>query len=49
MLEDAARYVGLVKPWRPARPHWDLAAELLLRAAQTQKESDIERATGIML
>jgi hypothetical protein len=33
-LEDAARFVGLMKPWRQARPHWDFAAELLLKAAQ---------------
>jgi hypothetical protein len=38
-LEDAARFVGLVKPWRPAPPHWDFAAELLLRAAQIREES----------
>jgi hypothetical protein len=27
-LEDAARFVGLMKPWRQVRPHWDFAAEL---------------------
>ena len=45
-LEDAARFVGLMKPWRQARPHWDFAAELLLKAAQTKEESDIEMATA---
>jgi hypothetical protein len=30
-LEDAARFVGLVRPWRQARPHWEDAAELLKR------------------
>jgi hypothetical protein len=34
-----------MKPWRQARAHWDFAAELLLKAAQTRKESDIEIAT----
>jgi hypothetical protein len=47
-LEDAARFVGLMKPWRQARPHWDFAAELLLTAAETREESDIEMATAQM-
>ena len=47
-LEDAARFVGLMRPWRQARPHWDFAAELLLKAAQTREESDIEMATAQM-
>jgi hypothetical protein len=29
-------------------PHWDYAAELLLKAAQTRKKSDIEAATAQM-
>jgi len=45
-LEDAARFVGLMKPWRQVRPHWDFAAELLLKAAETRKESDIDMATA---
>ena len=47
-LEDAARFVGLMKPWRQARPHWDFAAELLLKAAETRDESDVEMATAQM-
>jgi hypothetical protein len=47
-LEDAARFVGLMKSWRQSRPHWDFAAELLLRAAQTREEEDIEDATAQM-
>jgi hypothetical protein len=35
-LADAARFVGLMRPWRQARPHWNFAAELLLKAAQTR-------------
>jgi hypothetical protein len=31
-----------------ARPHWDFAAELLLKATQTKEESDIEMATAQM-
>jgi hypothetical protein len=48
MCEDAARFVGLMRRWRQARPHWDFAAELLLKAAQTRKKSDIEMATAQM-
>ena len=47
-LEDAARFVGLMRPWRQSRPHWDFAAELLLKAAQTNEESDIAMATAQM-
>jgi hypothetical protein len=47
-LGDAARFVGLMKPWRQSRPHWDFAAELLLRAAQTRAEDDIETAPAQM-
>ena len=47
-LEDAARFVGLMRPCHQARPHWDFAAELTLKAAQTGEESDIEMATAQM-
>jgi hypothetical protein len=47
-IEDAARFVGLMKPWRQSRPHWDFAAELLLRAAQTKEADDIEAANAQM-
>ena len=47
-LADTARFVGLMKPWRQVRPHWDFAAELLLKAAETWKESDIDMATAQM-
>jgi hypothetical protein len=47
-LEDAARFVALLRPFRQARPHWDFAAELLLKAAETGEESDIEMATAQM-
>jgi hypothetical protein len=36
-LEDAARFVGLLRTWRQARPHWDFAAELLLKARGDRK------------
>ena len=42
-LEDAARSVGLMKPWRQTRLHWDYAAELLLKGAKTREEGDIGR------
>ena len=47
-LEDAARFIGHMKPWRQARPHWDFAAELLLKAAETGKRRDVEAATSQM-
>jgi hypothetical protein len=47
-IEDAARFVGLMKPWRQARPHWDFAAELLLKAAETGKRKDVKAATAQM-
>jgi hypothetical protein len=47
-LEDAARFVGLLRSWRQGRPHWDFAAELLLRAAETGKRRDVEAATAQM-
>jgi hypothetical protein len=47
-LQDAARFIGQMKPWRQARPHWDFAAELLLKAAETGEESDIEMAAAQM-
>ena len=25
-LEDAARFMGHMQPWKQARPHWDYAA-----------------------
>ena len=37
-----------MKPFRQARPHWDFAAELLLKAAATREEEDIEAATAQM-
>jgi hypothetical protein len=45
-LEDAARFMGHMRPWRQARPHWEYAAELLLVAATTGQEADIDRATA---
>jgi hypothetical protein len=47
-LEDAARFVGLLRSWRQGRPHWDFAAELLLKAAETGKRRDVEAATAQM-
>ena len=45
-LEDASRFVALLRSWRQARPHWDFAAEPLLRAAETGKRRDVEAATA---
>ena len=34
--------------FRQARPHWNFAAELLLKAAETGKRRDVEAATAQM-
>jgi len=47
-LQDPARFIGQMKPWRQARPYWDFAAELLLKTAETREEDDIEAATAQM-
>ena len=36
-LEDAARFMGEMRAFRQAWPHWDYAAELVLVAATTGK------------
>jgi hypothetical protein len=48
MLADAARFVALLRPLRQARPHWDFAPELLLKAAEAGKRRDAEAATAQM-
>ena len=40
-LEDAARFVGLMRPWRQAWPHWDYATELVLIAAATGEQGHV--------
>ena len=47
-LEDAARFMGKMQPFRQRWPHRDYAAELVLIAATTGEEADIERATAQM-
>ena len=47
-LGDAAKFVGAMSARRKARPHWKYAVELLLKAAETRKISDIEAATSQM-
>jgi hypothetical protein len=39
-IEDAALFLGKMKPWRQARPHWDFG--------RVRRESDIEMATAQM-
>jgi hypothetical protein len=47
-LDDAAKLIGAMTTWRKARPHWKYAVELLLKAADTGKITDIEAATAQM-
>jgi hypothetical protein len=44
-LEDAARFIGLMKPWRQARPYWDRCAGEILKAAKAGTHSDIVEVT----
>lgn len=44
-LEDAARFISLMEPWRQARPYWDRCAGEILKAAKTGKRSDIVEVT----
>jgi hypothetical protein len=37
--------MGHMRPWRQARPTWDYAAELILKAAISGRRADIEAAT----
>ena len=37
-----------MRPFTQAWPHWEYAAELVLIAAATGEEADIERATAQM-
>ena len=36
--------MGHMHRWRPARPHWDRAAELILKAAKTGRRADVDAA-----
>jgi len=47
-LEDAACFMGKMRPFWQRGPHWHYAAELVLIAATTGEEADIERATAQM-
>ena len=40
--------LGKMRPFRQQWSHWDYAAELVLIAATTGEEADIERATAQM-
>jgi hypothetical protein len=47
-LEDCATFMGKMQLWRQARPHWDHAAELVLRAAKTGRRADVDAAGAQM-
>ena len=47
-LEDCAKFMGHMHHWRQARPHWDHAAELVLRAAKTGRRADVDAAGAQM-
>jgi hypothetical protein len=43
-LDDCARFLGSLHGWRQARPHWELAAELILKGARTGRRADVDAA-----
>jgi hypothetical protein len=43
-LEDCAKFMGKMRSWRQARPHWDFAAELILKVAKTGRRADVDAA-----
>ena len=47
-LEDCAKFMGHMRRWRQARPHWEFAAELILKAAKSGRRSDVDAAKGQM-
>jgi hypothetical protein len=44
-LEDATHFMGKMPSFRQRWPHWDYAVQLVLIAATTGEQADIERAT----
>jgi hypothetical protein len=40
--------MGHMRPWRQARPYWDYAAALVLKAATTGRRKDVAAATDQM-
>jgi len=47
-LEDCAKFMGHMRPWRQARPHREFAAELVLKAAKTGRRADVDAAGAQM-
>jgi hypothetical protein len=48
ILEDCAKFMGHMHRWRQARPHWEHAAELVLKAAKTGRRVDVDGAAQQM-
>ena len=47
-LENCAKFMGHMNRWRQARPHWEFAAELILKAAKSGRRADVDAAAGQM-
>ena len=47
-LEDCAKFMGHMRPWRQARPHWEFNAELILKAADSGRRADVDAAGAQM-
>jgi hypothetical protein len=41
-LEDCAKFVRHMHRRRQARPHWEFAAELILKAAKSGRRADVD-------
>jgi hypothetical protein len=47
-LEDCAKFMGHMHRWRQARPHWEFAAQLVLKAAKSGRRADVDATRGQM-
>jgi hypothetical protein len=47
-LEDCAAFIGKMQRWRQVRPHWEFAAELVLKAAKSGRRMDVDAAAQQM-
>jgi hypothetical protein len=47
-LEDCAKFMGHMHRCRQARPHWEFAAELILKAVKSGRRADVDAAGAQM-
>jgi hypothetical protein len=44
-----AKFMGHLHRWRQARPHWEFAAGLILKAAESARRADVNAAVRRMV